>query len=84
MQRRCAVKAVTAAQILANLAASDIPDDDDECMTAGQVAVMFDVSVEQVRHWSDDGLLPFYRTEGGHRRYRLSDIQDATSREDPT
>jgi hypothetical protein len=38
-----------------------------------------------VRIWSDKGLLPVYRTHGGHRRYKQSEVElwARTSRDQP-
>lgn len=38
------------------------------------VARMFGVTPKTVTRWAKDGKLPFVRTLGGHRRFRLSDI----------
>ncbi len=47
----------------------------DEWLTLGQVAKMLGVHPSTVRVWSDKGLLPVYRTQGGHRRYRRSEVE---------
>lgn len=36
---------------------------------------MLGVSETSVRRWTSAGVLPVNRTPGGHRRYRLSDIE---------
>ena len=33
------------------------------------------VSVSTIRRWSDEGRVPSYRTAGGHRRFRVADLQ---------
>ncbi|MDJ0905436.1 MAG: helix-turn-helix domain-containing protein [Woeseiaceae bacterium] len=33
------------------------------------------VGATTVKRWADDGLLPFYRTAGGHRRFELSTVR---------
>ena len=38
------------------------------------VAALLGVSRNTVRRWSDDGVLPSYRSAGGHRRYVRDDI----------
>ena len=38
------------------------------------VAALLGVSRNTVRRWSDDGVLPSYRSAGGHRRYVRADI----------
>ena len=40
----------------------------------GEVAEMLGHSVSSVRAWGDAGELPVYRTSGGHRRFRPSDV----------
>ncbi len=34
------------------------------------------VSPTTLRRWADDGHLPYIRTAGGHRRYKLSDLEE--------
>jgi len=34
------------------------------------------VSAASLRKWSDQALLPVYRTPGGQRRYALADLDD--------
>jgi excisionase family DNA binding protein len=36
---------------------------------------MLGVSATTIKRWSDDGRLPFRRTVGGHRRFRVSAVQ---------
>lgn len=52
-------------------------------LSLGDVATMLGVHPSTVRAWSDQGVLPVYRTKGGHRRYRQSEIElwTQTSRE---
>jgi excisionase family DNA binding protein len=52
------------------------PDyDDDVILTLGEVAELFAVSRRTVRRWADAGLLPSFRTLGGHRRFRWGEIR---------
>lgn len=46
----------------------------DDLLTPGQVAAIFKVSVTTVGKWADDGKLPSFRTPGGQRRFRRTDI----------
>jgi excisionase family DNA binding protein len=39
------------------------------------VAELFGVTTQTIRNWSDEGMLKFERTHGGHRRYILEDIE---------
>lgn len=47
----------------------------DEWLTLSEVARLLGVHPSTVRAWSDKGLLPVYRTQGGHRRYRRSEVE---------
>ena len=44
-------------------------------LTASEAAALIGVSVATVRGWADDGRLPSYRTEGGHRRFELDELR---------
>lgn len=57
---------------------------DDELLQVGEVAVLFAVSASAVRRWGELGLLPATRTVGGHRRYRVADVDDAVRAEAPS
>lgn len=35
------------------------------------------VSVSTLRRWADEGRVPSFRTAGGHRRFRVGDVQQA-------
>jgi len=43
-------------------------------MHVGEAATYLGVSAASLRNWSDKGLVPFYRTPGGQRRYELPDL----------
>jgi excisionase family DNA binding protein len=45
-------------------------------LNVGQAAEYLGVSPASLRNWSDQGRLPVYRTPGGQRRFRLSDLDD--------
>lgn len=53
----------------------------EELLQVGQVAELFAVSASTVRRWGGCGLLLAARTEGGHRRYRVADVDDAVRAE---
>lgn len=38
-------------------------------MTPGEVASTFSVDRKTVSRWADEGLIPSFRTPGGHRRF---------------
>ena len=47
---------------------------DDKWLSIHEAAVLLGVHPGTVRIWSDKGLLPVYRTQGGHRRYKQSEM----------
>jgi len=47
----------------------------DRLLTIGETAELLSVGVSTLRHWDEMGQLVAVRTPGGHRRYRLSDIE---------
>lgn len=47
---------------------------DDEWLSLRQAADLLGVHPGTVRIWSDKGLLPVFRTQGGHRRYKRSEV----------
>jgi excisionase family DNA binding protein len=47
---------------------------DDQWLSLHAAAQMLGVHASTVRIWSDKGLLPVYRTKGGHRRYKKSEV----------
>jgi excisionase family DNA binding protein len=48
---------------------------DDELISPREAAKMLGVSVMAIRSWENDKKIKCVRTLGGHRRYRLGDIQ---------
>ena len=46
----------------------------DEWLSLSDAAEILGVHPSTVRLWSDKGILPVHKTQGGHRRYRLSEI----------
>jgi excisionase family DNA binding protein len=43
-------------------------------MNVSEASTYLGVSAASLRNWSDRGLVPFYRTPGGQRRYELPDL----------
>jgi excisionase family DNA binding protein len=43
----------------------------------GEAATATGLSVSTLRRWADEGRVPSYRTQGGHRRFRLEDLHRA-------
>ena len=54
-------------------------------LTIGQAAELLGVHPLTVRNWSEKGTIPCLRTPGGHRRYRIGDLQRvlAAPQDDP-
>ena len=50
---------------------------DGRLLTIGQAAELLGVHPLTIRNWSDKGTIRCLRTPGGHRRYRLQDLQRA-------
>jgi excisionase family DNA binding protein len=48
---------------------------DGQWMSLSEVAAVLGIHPSTVRGWSDRGLLPYHRTQGGHRRYLRSEIE---------
>ena len=44
-------------------------------LTPREAAKVLGVSIRTLYRWEDDGLINPRRTPGGHRRYRLADIE---------
>lgn len=47
----------------------------DEVMTPAEVAAMFKVDPKTVTRWARDGKLSSFRTPGGHRRYKRTEVE---------
>ena len=45
-------------------------------LRSAEVAAIFQVSPKTVARWAQQGLLPYQRTLGGHRRYPAVAIED--------
>ena len=44
-------------------------------LSLGEVAKILGVHPSTARNWSDQGVLPVHRTNGGHRRYLRSEVE---------
>ncbi len=49
--------------------------DQDEWLSLSEVAKILGVHPSTIRQWSDKGALPVHRTQGGHRRYKRSEVE---------
>jgi excisionase family DNA binding protein len=49
-------------------------DPEDQWLSLHAAAELLGVHASTVRIWSDKGMLPVYRTKGGHRRYKRSEV----------
>jgi len=58
----------------------------DEWLSLSAVSKILGVHNSTVRNWSDQGVLPVYRTSGGHRRYKRAEVElwAQTARESKT
>lgn len=52
--------------------------DSQKPLTTGKVASLFAVNRNTVAAWADAGLLPSFKTPGGHRRFRPEDVEAFT------
>ena len=50
-------------------------DDGREWLTLGQAAAFLGAAQSTVRKWADQQRLPVFRTPGGHRRFRRTDLE---------
>lgn len=51
-------------------------ESDDRLLRTGEVAALFGVCPRTITRWADAGTLPtIRRTLGGHRRYRVTDVE---------
>ncbi len=48
----------------------------DRLITIGELAGLKAVSVDTIRRWEKEGKIQSIRTDGGHRRYKLSDFTE--------
>jgi excisionase family DNA binding protein len=46
----------------------------DKLITIGEAALLKGVSIDTLRRWESEGKISCERTDGGHRRYRLSQL----------
>lgn len=53
-------------------------------MTTSEVAAAFSVTGSTVKRWAESGLLPHFRTPGGHYRFQPADVERARERDQPT
>lgn len=52
-----------------------IPSDEDTVLTTRAAAEMLGVAVSTAQQWIENGAIPSWKTPGGHRRVRLSAVQ---------
>ena len=48
---------------------------DNDWISLSEAAEILGVHPSTIRSWSDQGALPVYRTTGGHRRYKRSEVE---------
>ncbi|MBA2357391.1 MAG: response regulator [Actinobacteria bacterium] len=59
------------------------PSTDVEWFTLGQAAGYLGVAQSTIRKWTDAGRVPAFKTPGGHRRYRRSDLDGFLAQSGP-
>ncbi len=52
-------------------------------LTTGEVARVTGNSVAAIQNWADQGVLPSFRTPGGHRRFRSEDVAAFMKSQEP-
>lgn len=55
-----------------------LPIDEDRWLSLGEACRLLAVNEATLRQWADNGHVPVYRTPGGHRRFRSSDVMALT------
>jgi excisionase family DNA binding protein len=50
--------------------------EDIRLLNVGRAAAYLGVSAASLRKWSNDGLVPVYRTPGGQRRFAIEDLDE--------
>lgn len=55
----------------------------DDWLSLSQVAKILGVHPSTIRTWADQGRLPVHRTQGGHRRFRRSEVELCMDSETP-
>lgn len=53
-----------------------VTDFDTDVMTPGEVALFCGVDPKTVTRWAESGRLAYYRTLGGHRRFRRPYVEE--------
>lgn len=53
-------------------------------LTTTEAAAILHVSADTLRRWTDKGVIDHVKTEGGHRRYQLADVQALVYRQTAT
>ena len=56
----------------------------DDLLQIGDAATLKGVSINTLRRWEVDGKILPVRTEGGHRRYKLTDIDRSNQCSSPS
>ncbi len=51
------------------------PTSENDWLSLSEVAKILGVHPSTIRQWSDKGALPVHRTQGGHRRYKRSEVE---------
>lgn len=57
-----------------------VPDSPEREVGPKAAAELIGVHVDSLKKWTEDGLIPCFRTPGGHRRYRVIDLEEFRAR----
>jgi excisionase family DNA binding protein len=49
--------------------------ENDDVITPGEAAKMLGVDPKTLTRWANKNMIPSFRLPGGHRRYKLKDIE---------
>ncbi len=52
-------------------------------MSPGDVAAFLGVSVSTLAEWADQGVIPHFKTAGGHRRFAREDVEKFRKDQEP-
>lgn len=58
------------------MAATGIDNGDDPILTTREAAKLLGIAVSTAQQWIENGVMPAWKTPGGHRRVRLSEVSE--------
>jgi putative two-component system response regulator len=69
------LEAVEAIMAQFRMAAADVPAADVELLSMQRAAETLGITASRLRRWADNGRIEAVRTEGGHRRFPVSEVR---------